>query len=301
MDLDRLRERGSAIVDELAAQDKVFADLQRQLEDAKNQGERLKQTAVIEECEADIPAPCKAPSMAELFALAESKGTAPPKATCQRCEIDSYALESQLVPCSRCGSVWHAGCVGLRPIPFKGATTAEVRNRQLFVRRYFADWLCAPCKNPNPPATTPKRDREREVEDPHLCAHCQTDADRSQLLTCATCARRFHTTCLKLRRIPFSSTHPAEKPQRNRFLRTHFAAWTCPECSARPPAATALAADLADARATIARQATQLDELRRALAAPAFLPEHQEGGLCRVEDDDCPRCQRLRDLLARYP
>lgn len=154
MDLGSLRRRGSTIVDELAEQDLQLAKLQRQLEVAKSEGERLKQSAA-EEVTIQNEAPAvdvdivssPVPTMAELFKMAEAKdGRGPPRATCSVCALDSYALRSQLIPCSRCAAVSHAGCVGLRPIPFKGSTTSEVNNRELYIRRYHSEWICAGCK-----------------------------------------------------------------------------------------------------------------------------------------------------------
>ena len=66
------------------------------------------------------------PTTADLLALAattnpldESNGE-----RCAACGDDAYALRSQLVPCTSCGRAFHAGCVRLRAIPFRGSTRA---------------------------------------------------------------------------------------------------------------------------------------------------------------------------------
>ncbi len=77
------------------------------------------------------------PTTADLLALAattnpldESNGE-----RCAACGDDAYALRSQLVPCTSCGRAFHAGCVRLRAIPFRGSTRADRRYRELFVKR----------------------------------------------------------------------------------------------------------------------------------------------------------------------
>ena len=88
------------------------------------------------------------PTTADLLALAattnpldESNGE-----RCAACGDDAYALRSQLVPCTSCGRAFHAGCVRLRAIPFRGSTRADRRYRELFVKRYFGDWMCRECE-----------------------------------------------------------------------------------------------------------------------------------------------------------
>ena len=95
------------------------------------------------------PAPEEAtPTTADLLALAattnpldESNGE-----RCAACGDDAYSLRSQLVPCTSCGRAFHAGCVRLRAIPFRGSTRADRRYRELFVKRYFGDWMCRECE-----------------------------------------------------------------------------------------------------------------------------------------------------------
>ena len=88
------------------------------------------------------------PTTADLLALAattnpldESNGE-----RCAACGDDAYSLRSQLVPCTSCGRAFHAGCVRLRAIPFRGSTRADRRYRELFVKRYFGDWMCRECE-----------------------------------------------------------------------------------------------------------------------------------------------------------
>ena len=182
--LDSARKRRSAIADQLADQDAAMAQLKARLEAARLEGERLKERAevvpdapaappadtsvavVVSEppaVEADAvpvdtapvtpprppPPPKEAtPTTADLLALAattnpldESNGE-----RCAACGDDAYALRSQLVPCTSCGRAFHAGCVRLRAIPFRGSTRADRRYRELFVKRYFGDWMCRECE-----------------------------------------------------------------------------------------------------------------------------------------------------------
>ena len=196
--LDSARKRRSAIADQLADQDAAMAQLKARLEAARLEGERLKERAevvpdapaappadtsvavVVSEppaVEADAvpvdtapvtpprppPPPKEAtPTTADLLALAattnpldESNGE-----RCAACGDDAYALRSQLVPCTSCGRAFHAGCVRLRAIPFRGSTRADRRYRELFVKRYFGDWMCRECERRPavvcaPPAAAP--------------------------------------------------------------------------------------------------------------------------------------------------
>lgn len=275
----------SPLADELAAQSKSLHELQRQLDLARVEGQRLKHeadSADVQEEEEDTPqvvTPPAAPSMAELFALAESKDQIAPKARCYACQLDPYSLRSQLVTCA-CGSVAHVGCVGLRPIPFKGASRADLHNRDLYIRRYLGDWRCANCER-----------NKVEVAPVDVCVVCEAPHDTAQLLICTACRHTYHTFCLGLRRIPFADDKPIDRAHRNRFVSRHFADWHCPSCAdgkAAPVSREKLAADLAAARATIARQAETLDKLRTLLLrdAPAL---------------SCSRCRQLGDLLGTLP
>ena len=108
------------------------------------------------------PAPEEAtPTTADLLALAattnpldESNGE-----RCAACGDDAYSLRSQLVPCTSCGRAFHAGCVRLRAIPFRGSTRADRRYRELFVKRYFGDWMCKECERRPAVVCAPKSRR----------------------------------------------------------------------------------------------------------------------------------------------
>ena len=65
------------------------------------------------------------------------------------------------MPCTPCGRAFHAGCVRLRAIPFRGSTRADRRYRELFVKRYFGDWMCKECER-----------RPAVVCAPPVCASC---------------------------------------------------------------------------------------------------------------------------------
>jgi hypothetical protein len=207
--LDSARKRRSAIADQLADQDAAMAQLKARLEAARLEGERLKERAevvpdtpaappadtsvavVVSEppaVEADAvpvdtapatpprppPAPEEAtPTTADLLALAattnpldESNGE-----RCAACGDDAYSLRSQLVPCTSCGRAFHAGCVRLRAIPFRGSTRADRRYRELFVKRYFGDWMCRECERRPAVVCAPARA-------PVGCASCAALAAR---------------------------------------------------------------------------------------------------------------------------
>jgi hypothetical protein len=108
------------------------------------------------------------PTTADLLALAattnpldESNGE-----RCAACGDDAYSLRSQLVPCTSCGRAFHAGCVRLRAIPFRGSTRADRRYRELFVKRYFGDWMCRECERRPAVVCAPS------VAAPAGCASC---------------------------------------------------------------------------------------------------------------------------------
>ena len=114
------------------------------------------------------------PTTADLLALAattnpldESNGE-----RCAACGDDAYALRSQLVPCTSCGRAFHAGCVRLRAIPFRGSTRADRRYRELFVKRYFGDWMCRDCERRPAVVSAPR------VSAPSGCASCAALAAR---------------------------------------------------------------------------------------------------------------------------
>ena len=114
------------------------------------------------------------PTTADLLALAattnpldESNGE-----RCAACGDDAYSLRSQLVPCTSCGRAFHAGCVRLRAIPFRGSTRADRRYRELFVKRYFGDWMCRECERRPAVVCAPP------VPAPSGCASCAALAAR---------------------------------------------------------------------------------------------------------------------------
>ncbi|KAJ1450009.1 hypothetical protein M885DRAFT_533695 [Pelagophyceae sp. CCMP2097] len=194
MDLSAFKRRGSAITDELAAQDVEFAALRAKLDAARLEGERLKSAAdeatsggaaepwrAADEHAAGLlrhraPSPetswtaaawsavtgdaaakpaaddagawTDAPSIAELITLADGPPTAgEARRCCTQCKTDAYADRPQLVSCAACGRPSHTHCVGLRSIPFKKATRADEKHRELFIKRYFGDWRCLDCRD----------------------------------------------------------------------------------------------------------------------------------------------------------
>ena len=70
------------------------------------------------------------------------------------------------MPCTSCGRAFHAGCVRLRAIPFRGSTRADRRYRELFVKRYFGDWMCRECERRPAVVSAPR------VSAPSGCASC---------------------------------------------------------------------------------------------------------------------------------
>ena len=125
------------------------------------------------------------PTTADLLALAattnpldESNGE-----RCAACGDDAYSLRSQLVPCTSCGRAFHAGCVRLRAIPFRGSTRADRRYRELFVKRYFGDWMCRECERRPAVVSAPR------VSAPS-CASCAALAARVAELEAELSAHR---------------------------------------------------------------------------------------------------------------
>lgn len=182
--LDSARKRKIAFAAQLADQDAAMAQLQAKLNAARVKGEKLKAQAedapeapVAPACAGDggtsvavvvsetatidaaaevpsTPPPPRPPSpeertptTADLLALAAMTNPLEMNGErCAACGDDAYALRSQLVPCTSCGKAFHAGCVRLRAIPFRGSTRADRRYRELFVKRYFGDWMCQECE-----------------------------------------------------------------------------------------------------------------------------------------------------------
>ena len=70
------------------------------------------------------------------------------------------------------GRAFHAGCVRLRAIPFRGSTRADRRYRELFVKRYFGDWMCRECERRPAVVCAPT------VAAPAGCASCAALAAR---------------------------------------------------------------------------------------------------------------------------
>ena len=108
------------------------------------------------------------PTTADLLALAATTNPLDERngERCAACGDDAYALRSQLVPCTSCGRAFHAGCVRLRAIPFRGSTRADRKYRELFVKRYFGDWMCKECEKRPAVVSAPR------VSAPPGCASC---------------------------------------------------------------------------------------------------------------------------------
>ena len=54
----------------------------------------------------------------------------------------------------------------MRAIPFRGSTRADRRYRELFVKRYFGDWMCRECERRPAVVSAPR------VAAPSGCASC---------------------------------------------------------------------------------------------------------------------------------
>ena len=234
--MEGVRCEGRSVAEELLAQEQSSLELERLLAAARDEGAKLKREAFSEEAPAveTVRIMEEAPSMAELFALTERPGGTT-RAVCGACDGDPYALRTQLLPCSRCSRIFHTRCVGLRSIPFKGATKSDVRNRDLFVKRYFGTWRCPRCKkDSDDDDNTSHKGKVATSDNKKHCALCEVDSprERPQLLDCKHCGLPYHTSCLKLRRLPFS-TLPKDREQRRRFIELHFPDFTGPCCRRR--------------------------------------------------------------------
>ena len=65
--------------------------------------------------------------------------------TCPECREDGILKRDQLVPCTKCGRVYHTGCFGARRIPFSLKTPRERQNRDKYVTKHYGRWQCAQC------------------------------------------------------------------------------------------------------------------------------------------------------------
>lgn len=75
---------------------------------------------------------------------------------------------------------------------------------------------------------------EQEVVDGR-CMICQRDSPDliDQLISCSKCNRSHHSTCVGLRRIPFTSATEKDKESRERYVRRHYGTWLCQPCKRR--------------------------------------------------------------------
>ena len=65
-----------------------------------------------------------------------------------------------------------------------------------------------------------------------ICAICQQHKPNevSQLIKCTHCGKKYHTTCLKLAPIPFSTSTQIEKRKYDAYINEHYSKWSCPNC-----------------------------------------------------------------------
>ena len=74
-----------------------------------------------------------------------------------------------------------------------------------------------------------------EVTNPGLagvCSICMQDkpSEMNQLIECSKCSKKYHTTCVNLPQIPFSTLVPMERRKRDDYIELHYKNWLCPSC-----------------------------------------------------------------------
>eukprot|EP00981_Chlorochromonas_danica_P001557 scaffold341_cov154-Ochromonas_danica.AAC.1 len=64
------------------------------------------------------------------------------------------------------------------------------------------------------------------------CPVCKDEsaAKKDQIISCSECSRIFHTFCVGLRKIPYSSSNEQDQQYRDKYIRRHFCDWKCPDC-----------------------------------------------------------------------
>ena len=65
------------------------------------------------------------------------------------------------------------------------------------------------------------------------CSTCQDDniLKRDQVISCISCSRAFHTSCVGVRRIPFTLKTARERQNRDKYISKHYGQWRCSTCS----------------------------------------------------------------------
>eukprot|EP01034_Spumella_vulgaris_P023840 gene23840-30115_t len=66
---------------------------------------------------------------------------------------------------------------------------------------------------------------------PTCCPVCKdaNEAKNDQLVPCCLCGLSYHTWCVQLRKLPFSSSEEHQTKREN-YLKTHYSDWRCPHC-----------------------------------------------------------------------
>lgn len=67
------------------------------------------------------------------------------------------------------------------------------------------------------------------------CPVCKDESTtkKDQIISCSECSRIFHTFCVGLRKIPFSSSSEQDQQCRDKYIRRHFSDWKCPDCKVK--------------------------------------------------------------------
>lgn len=73
-----------------------------------------------------------------------------------------------------------------------------------------------------------------------VCTVCMQDkpSEVNQLIECTHCSKKYHTTCVNLPQIPYSTLVPVEKRKREIYMEEHYKHWLCPACKDVKPTLT---------------------------------------------------------------
>ena len=74
--------------------------------------------------------------------------------SCAICKDSSYTKRDQLVPCTQCRLLYHTQCFGARRIPFTIKCVKDRTNRNKYLAKNYANWLCPRCQPPTVAAET---------------------------------------------------------------------------------------------------------------------------------------------------
>ena len=102
-----------------------------------------------------------------------------------------------------------------------------------------------------------------------VCVICMQDkpSEANQLIECSHCKKKFHTTCLHLPQIPYSTQTPMERRKRATYMEQHYKNWLCASCKEDPDVASMQSPSIAN---TV--PGSPVSNRTSTIASPSFSP-----------------------------